>query len=165
MLTRWWFLVKKTKFAFFFPSQKARFFCILPPADLIGSVPPIYFCTGIRSSVESKSNPRHKYVLNLIDKHFPQSKIFNRNIVEISYSFTNNLSRIIYNHNRKLFGHSHMDNKRTLIFGHSWIIREHLYYFVIVETNVPWVEGVIPKMWYTKLTFSPWKVEMMRKST
>ena len=46
-----------------------------------------------------------KYFLNLIDKHFkrdnPLSKIFNRNAIKISYSFTYNISKIINNHNRK----------------------------------------------------------------
>ena len=47
-----------------------------------------------------------KYFLNLIDKTFPKnnilSKIFNRNNLKISYSCTNNLSKIIINHNRKI---------------------------------------------------------------
>ena len=46
-----------------------------------------------------------KYFLNLIDKHFQKnnilSKIFNRNTLKISYSCTNNLSKIIINHNKK----------------------------------------------------------------
>ena len=47
-----------------------------------------------------------KYFLGLKDKHFkkhnPLSKIINRNNVKISYSCTNNISRIIYCCNTKL---------------------------------------------------------------
>ena len=46
-----------------------------------------------------------KYFKNLIDKHFnhdnPLSKIFSRNTIKIRYSCTNNISKIIYNRNRK----------------------------------------------------------------
>ena len=45
-----------------------------------------------------------KQFLNLIDQHFPESNklhvIFNRNTVKVSYSFTQNMSRIIKSHNK-----------------------------------------------------------------
>ena len=47
-----------------------------------------------------------KYFLNLLDRHFnrenPLRKIFNRNTVKISDSFTNNMHSILNNHNRRL---------------------------------------------------------------
>ena len=47
-----------------------------------------------------------KYFLNLIDKHFkknyPLNKIFNRNTLKIYYSCTNNISKIIHSHNKRL---------------------------------------------------------------
>ena len=52
------------------------------------------------------------YFFNLIDKPFPKdnslSKIFNRNILKISYPFTNNISKIINNYDRKLIDKSHI---------------------------------------------------------
>ena len=56
MLTPQWFLVKETEFAFFLSLTEGPAFGILPPADLIGSIQPIYFCVGIRPPVENKSN-------------------------------------------------------------------------------------------------------------
>ena len=48
-----------------------------------------------------------------------------------------------------------------------WIIRGQIYYIVKVETeeNAPWVEGAIPTMLYTKLTFSSSKAVRTRKCT
>ena len=47
-----------------------------------------------------------KLFLNLIDKHFPPSntphKVFNRNIVQVSYSCMENIKSTISNHNHKL---------------------------------------------------------------
>ena len=47
-----------------------------------------------------------KYFLYLLDRHFnrdnPLGKFFNRNIVKISYSCTNNMYSILNNHNRRL---------------------------------------------------------------
>ena len=47
-----------------------------------------------------------KMFLQLIDTHFPPAnklhKIFNRNIVKVSYSFTQNISQIIKGHNKKV---------------------------------------------------------------
>ena len=46
-----------------------------------------------------------KKFLHLVDKHFPRSnklhKIFNRNTVKVSYSCTDNMAKIIKNHNKK----------------------------------------------------------------
>ena len=46
-----------------------------------------------------------KYFLNLVDKYFlknePLSKIFHRNILKISYSCTDNMSKIMYSHDKK----------------------------------------------------------------
>ena len=51
-----------------------------------------------------------RYFLKLIDKHFnnnnPLNKIFNRKTIKISYSCTNNISKIITNHNKKLINES-----------------------------------------------------------
>ena len=45
-----------------------------------------------------------KIFLNLIEKHFPRSsklhKIFNKNIIKVSYSCTQNMSQIIKGHNK-----------------------------------------------------------------
>ena len=47
-----------------------------------------------------------KIFLNLIEKHFPRSsklhKIFNKNIIKVSYSCTQNMSQIIKGHNKKI---------------------------------------------------------------
>ena len=47
-----------------------------------------------------------KIFLNLIEKHFPRSsklhKIFNKNTVKVSYSCTQNMSKIIKEHNKKI---------------------------------------------------------------
>ena len=47
-----------------------------------------------------------KIFLNLIEKHFPRSnklqKIFNKNIVKVSYSCTQNMSQIIKRRNKKI---------------------------------------------------------------
>ena len=47
-----------------------------------------------------------KIFLQLIDTHFPQAnklhKIFNRNTVKVSYSYTQNISQIIRGHNKKV---------------------------------------------------------------
>ena len=46
--------------------------------------------------------------LCLIDKHFPEShvlhEIFNRNNVKVSYSFMNNMTRVIMSQNKKILG-------------------------------------------------------------
>ena len=58
-----------------------------------------------------------KCFLNLMNKQFnrdnPLSKIFNRNTIKIRYSRTNNISKIIYNHNRKLIYWSNLKDKET----------------------------------------------------
>ena len=58
-----------------------------------------------------------KYFLNLIDNHFNRdytlSKIFNRNTIKISYSYTNNISKIICDHNRKLIDRLKSRDKET----------------------------------------------------
>ena len=57
------------------------------------------------SSLNIKTNVA-KIFLQLIDTHFPPAnklhKIFNRNIVKVSYSFTQNISQIIKGHNKKV---------------------------------------------------------------
>ena len=44
--------------------------------------------------------------LHLVDKHFPRSnklhKIFNGNTIKVSYSCTDNMAKIIKNHNKKV---------------------------------------------------------------
>ena len=44
--------------------------------------------------------------LHLVDKHFPRStklhKLFNRNTIKVSYSCTDNMAKIIKNHNKKV---------------------------------------------------------------
>ena len=51
------------------------------------------------------TNIGHKF-LSLVDKHFPKDhklrKIFNRNIIKISYSCMNNTKQIIDNHNKRI---------------------------------------------------------------
>ena len=55
-----------------------------------------------------------KYFLNLLDKHFnrdnPLRKIFNRNLVKISYSCTKNMHSILNNHNRRLLDESNRNS-------------------------------------------------------
>ena len=55
-----------------------------------------------------------KRFLDLLDKHFPPNnqlhKIFNRNIVKVSYSCTANVDSIIKSHNKKL---TNAKNKQT----------------------------------------------------
>ena len=52
-----------------------------------------------------------KNFLQLIDKHFPRThkmhKIFNRNTIKVSYSCTENISRIIKAHNKRVSSKSH----------------------------------------------------------
>ena len=52
--------------------------------------------------------------LNLVGKHFPKShrynKIFNKNNIKVSYSYTDNLQTIIKKHNRKILGTSKTPN-------------------------------------------------------
>ena len=58
-----------------------------------------------------------KYFLDLLDKYFnkdnPLSKIFNGNTIKISYSCTNNIYKILNNHNRKLLDELNKNNERT----------------------------------------------------
>ena len=55
-----------------------------------------------------------KYFLTLIDRHFnkdnPLNKIFNHNTLKMSYSFTNNISKIVYNHDKNLIDKSQRIN-------------------------------------------------------
>ena len=50
---------KRGQIRFFLSLTEGPAFDILPPADLIGSVQPIYFCAGIRLPVGNKSNSRN----------------------------------------------------------------------------------------------------------
>ena len=50
---------KRDRIRFFLSLTEGPAFGILPPADLIGSVQPIYFCVGIRPPVGNKSNSRN----------------------------------------------------------------------------------------------------------
>ena len=84
-------------------------------------------------------------------------KKFNRNTVKISYSCTNNIYKIIYNHNRKLLDKSHMDDKRAQILLCDLKKKR--------KKNTPCIEGVLPKTYDTKLSFSPWKIEVIREYT
>ena len=56
-----------------------------------------------------------KRVLNLIDQHFPKSNklhaIFNRNAVKVSYSCTQNMSRMIKSHNKKMINKDVKESK------------------------------------------------------
>ena len=65
MLTSQWFLLKETKFAFFLFLTEGLAFGILLPADLIGSVQPIYFCAEIRPPLGNKFNYRYKITAQL----------------------------------------------------------------------------------------------------
>ena len=60
-----------------------------------------------------------KYFLNLIDKHFPKNNslsiIFNRNTLKISHSCTNNIPKIIINHNKKLQANLNEEIKKYII--------------------------------------------------
>ena len=62
--------------------------------------------------------PLGKYFLGLISKHFkddkPLKKIINKNNVKISYSCTNNISKIIDNHNKKLINKLDWNNNDNL---------------------------------------------------
>ena len=49
----------------------------------------------------------------------------------------------------------YLDNKRIHI----------LYCNCRNQENAQWMDGAIPKMWYTKQKFSPWEIVMMTKST
>ena len=54
-----------------------------------------------------------KIFLNLIEKHFPCSsklhKVFNKSIVKVSYSCTQNMSQVIKGHNKKIFSKETQD--------------------------------------------------------
>ena len=58
-----------------------------------------------------------KYFLKLIDWHFnkdnPLNKIFNWNTIKITYSCTNNISKIIYDYNKNLIEKSLIGNQPT----------------------------------------------------
>ena len=77
-----------------------------------------------------------EYFLNLIDKHFkknsPLRKIFHRNSLKISHSYTRNMSKIMYNHNNKSLVNINLNNN------------EPINALVIVELkrNAPWKETV-----------------------
>ena len=59
-----------------------------------------------------------KYFLGLINKHFKddnlQWKIINKNNVKISYSCTHNISKIIYNRNKKFINKQDLNNNDNL---------------------------------------------------
>ena len=59
-----------------------------------------------------------KYFLGLINKNFEddnlQRKIINKNDIKISYSWTNNISKIINNHNKKLINKLDWNNNDKL---------------------------------------------------
>ena len=59
-----------------------------------------------------------KYFLGLINKHFKDDnllrKIINQNNVKISYSWTKNISKIIYLHNKKLINKLNWNNNDNL---------------------------------------------------
>ena len=56
-----------------------------------------------------------KRFLNLLDQHFPKSNklhaIFNRNAVKVSYSCTQNMSRMIKSHNKKMINKDVKESK------------------------------------------------------
>ena len=57
---------KKGWIHFFLSLTEGPAFGILLPADLIGSVQPIYLCAGIRPLVENKSNSHYKCLIIMI---------------------------------------------------------------------------------------------------
>ena len=58
-----------------------------------------------------------KYLLNLLDKHFPQNhylqKTFNRNSAKVSYSCTKSMRAIINYHNKNILGKKPSINTST----------------------------------------------------
>ena len=66
-------------------------------------------CSLIRGFNDLIINIGHRF-LALVDKHFPEDhklrKIFNRNIIKISYSHMNNTEQIIDNHNNCILNSS-----------------------------------------------------------
>ena len=70
------------------------------------------FCRNVTTKIG-------KYFLNLLDKHFPQNhllhKIFNRNSVKVSYSFTISMKTIITNHNKNILGKKPSINQIAIV--------------------------------------------------
>ena len=66
-------------------------------------------------SLQTKTNVGKQF-LRLVDKHFhpnhPLRKLFNRTNLKVSYSCTENLEKIIKNHNRKIIKKSNKDGKK-----------------------------------------------------
>ena len=75
-------------------------------------------CFNLPYSKNVKTNIGKKF-LNLIKKHFPPHrefhKIFNKNMVKISYSCTRNIKTIINSHNAKLLFPKKVLNKEHAI--------------------------------------------------
>ena len=85
--------------------------------------------------------------LNLISKHFPnnspRAKIFNKNNIKVSYSYTNNMSQIIKKHNKKIASTNsttHPSNqcncrvKSTCPLPVKWLYKNVIYQ-ATVKTN------------------------------
>ena len=68
-----------------------------------------------------------KYFLDLINKHFEDDnshrKIINKNNVKISYSCTNNISKIIDNHNNKFINKLDRNNNDNLKHSYNCKIK------------------------------------------
>ena len=74
----------------------------------------IWFNLSFSRNVSTKIG---KYLLNLLDKHFPKNhrfhKIFNRNSVKVSYSCTKNMKTIINKQNKNILGKKPSINTST----------------------------------------------------
>ena len=96
------------------------------------------------------------YFLNLINKHFQKnnllSKIFNRNNLKISSSCTKNMSKIIHNHNKRVYW--------STLNGKVW---KQINTHVAVELRKPALlkETVTLRMLFTRPIFSLKKVNLI----
>ena len=108
-----------------------------------------------------------RYFLNIVNKHFykenPLSRIFNKNPVKISYPCTNNISKIIYNHNRKIIDKLFMDDKAHILprnYGNKekcsmggWCNSENEVY----QTNIFLIESKLEEKIYIDIFAGNWK--------
>ena len=95
-----------------------------------------------------------KYFLSLLDKHFPPRnkfyKIFNRNIVKISYSYLPNMKTIINSHNHKITNPKTITKDRTCNcvdkakcpLSQNCLVNNIIYKAVLTSTNPHYKEKI-----------------------
>ena len=109
-----------------------------------------------------------KYFLGLKNKHFrddhPLRKIINENKVNISYHCTNNISKIIDNHNKKLINKLDWNDNDNLKHLYNWKIKYECppgnkcsYNNIIYQANISTKENGTNEKAYLGMTSLSWK--------